>query len=392
MSDAFGAFVPGPRVQVPATGDGVLRGMTVAIKDLIDVRGTITGGGNPDWAAAQQPASAHATAVERLLQAGAAINGKTITDELAFSLEGDNAHYGTPINPACPDCLPGGSSSGSAVAVAAHLVDSALGTDTGGSVRVPAAFCGIFGFRPTHGRVPLHGVIPFAPDYDTIGWFARDAETLQLVGSVLLDAPVSQDGTGATTLLIARDAFDLADPACASHLLNAAALLGASDTTSIFGGGADLWSACYQILQGAQIRRSLGPWINARKPRFGANIAPRFAQIMEIDDETATRYNAVRSNSTTGLDRLLQKGTVLLVPTTPCTALPIDATPQRRADFYHAALAINAIAGHAGLPQITVPAGLVEGRPVGLSFIGARGTDEALLKNALGWTQKLHGL
>jgi amidase len=276
--------------------------------------------------------------------------------------------------------------------VAAHLVDIALGTDTGGSVRVPAAFCGIFGFRPTHGRVPLHGVIPFAPDYDTIGWFARDAETLRQVGSVLLDAPVSQDDISATTLLIARDAFDLANPACASHLLNAAALLGARDTTSIFDGGVDLWNACYQILQGAQIRRSLGPWINASKPSFGMNIAPRFAQIMQIDDEMVRRYDIVRKNITAGLDRLLQKGTVLVVPTTPCTALPIGATPESRADFYHAALAINAIAGHAGLPQITVPAGLVEGRPVGLSFIGARGTDEALLKNAVGWAQKLHGL
>ena len=169
-----------------ATGAGLLDGLTFALKDLIDVAGCRTGAGNPDWLARQSPAERSATVVEKTLAAGATLVGKTITDELAFSLEGRNVHYGSPINPACPDRMCGGSSSGSGVAVAAGLVDFAIGTDTGGSVRVPASFLGVFGFRPSHGAVSLDGVVPFAPSYDTVGWFARDAELLEKVGLVLL--------------------------------------------------------------------------------------------------------------------------------------------------------------------------------------------------------------
>jgi hypothetical protein len=158
-------------------------------KDLIDVAGQVTGGGNPHWHQRQTPATRSAPVIERLLRAGAALVGKTITDELAFSLEGENAHYGTPINPRAPDRLPGGSSSGSAVAVAAGLADLGLGTDTGGSVRVPASFCGLFGWRPSHGRVPMDGVVPFAPSFDTVGLFAREAGHLRLAAHCLLETP-----------------------------------------------------------------------------------------------------------------------------------------------------------------------------------------------------------
>ncbi len=173
--DVFGAFVARPPCGRDPTGRGPLSGLTFAVKDFIDVAGCRTGGGNPDWLAGHPVAARSAAVVETLLGAGARLVGKTNMDELAFSLEGANAHYGTPVNPVCPDRLPGGSSSGSAVAVAAGLVDFALGTDTGGSVRVPASFTGIFGFRPTHGRVSTVGVAPFSPSYDTIGWLARDA-------------------------------------------------------------------------------------------------------------------------------------------------------------------------------------------------------------------------
>src|SRR5262249_46800276 len=155
MND-FGAFVPGPRARLEPTASGPLDGLTFVVKDLIDVAGHVTGAGNPDWAARQVPAARSAPVVERLLRAGATLVGKTITDELAFSLEGENHHYGTPLNPRAPDRLPGGSSSGSAVAVAAGLADLALGTGTGGPGRGPASLCGVFGNRPRPRRpVPL---------------------------------------------------------------------------------------------------------------------------------------------------------------------------------------------------------------------------------------------
>src|SRR5712671_3391861 len=173
---------------LPATKDGPLRDLCFAVKDLIDVAGHPTGCGNPTWLATHPPASVSAVCVEQLLAAGAQCEGKTITDELAFSLLGENHFYGTPLNPSAPDRVPGGSSSGSASAVACGLVDFALGTDTGGSVRVPASNCGIWGWRPSHGLISVAGVMPFSPTLDTVGVFARSAETLQRIARALLAA------------------------------------------------------------------------------------------------------------------------------------------------------------------------------------------------------------
>jgi amidase len=386
-ADAYGAFMPGPRCTAPASAHGVLDGLAVAVKDLIDIRGAVTGGGNPDWASGQAPAAAHAASVAALLAAGAHVCGKTITDELAFSLEGRNWHYGTPLNPVLPDCLPGGSSSGSAVAVAAGLADFALGTDTGGSVRVPAAFCGLFGFRPTHGRVPLAGVLPFAPSYDTVGWFARSATLLEHVGHVLLDAP---GGTAPDLRLIAAsDVFAMTEPASAGFLRSAAALLGASASADVFAGQAGQWLRCYQVLQGAEIRMSLGAWLDRRKPAFGPDIAPRFASTRDISAEDIAAQRAFRAVVRARLQGLLQDGAVLVMPTVPVPALRKDASGAALSAFYEASLSINAIAGHAGLPQLVLPAGRVDDKPLSLSFVAASGLDEALLAQARHWSAAL---
>src|SRR5881394_4520796 len=189
-SDDFGAFVPGQKFRIEGRAGGPLSGLTFAAKDLFDVAGHPTGGGNPDWARTNPVPERHAWAVQRLLDSGADLIGKTITDEVSLGILGENPFYGTPANPRAPDHVPGGSSSGSAAAVAAGLCDTALGTDTGGSVRVPASFCGLYGIRPTHGRLPLTGMLPQAPTSDTTGWFARDAETFARVSSVMLGEPI----------------------------------------------------------------------------------------------------------------------------------------------------------------------------------------------------------
>ena len=168
------------------TGSGPLDGLRFAVKDTIDVAGFKTGCGNPTWRDSHPAAVAHAVCVEQLLRAGARCVGKTISDELALSLLGENYFYGTPLNPRAPERVPGGSSSGSASAVACGLVDFALGTDTGGSTRVPASNCGIWGFRPSHGFVSVAGVNPLAPSFDTVGVLARSADVLAKVGLVLL--------------------------------------------------------------------------------------------------------------------------------------------------------------------------------------------------------------
>lgn len=165
---------------------GPLSGLSFAVKDVFDIKGNTSGAGNPDWLRTHPPAESTAPALLALLQRGAALEGTTQTDELMYSLNGENAHYGTPINPVAPDRIPGGSSSGSAVAAAAGLVDFAIGTDTGGSIRIPSSYCGLYGFRPTHGAVSTEGLIPLAHSFDTVGWMSRDVNILLKTGCVLL--------------------------------------------------------------------------------------------------------------------------------------------------------------------------------------------------------------
>jgi amidase len=382
MAPDFGAFVPGPRLTMAPTAAGPLNGLTFAVKDLIDVAGTRTGGGNPDWLKTHEPAAMSAPAVTALLAAGATLSGKTITDELALGLEGVNAHYGTPVNPACPDRIPGGSSSGSGVAVAARLVDFALGTDTGGSVRVPASFLGIFGFRPSHGAVSVDGVIPFSPSYDTVGWFARDIATLSLAGDALLP---QADVVPIRKLRMVRDAFALADPEVSAMLRSRCDQLGIADEVTLFDDAPDEWLECYRVVQCAGIWQTLGPWINSAQPRFGEAIASRFAEAASITPAEIARWTPVRAALAKRVRATLGDGVGLVVPTTPRPALRKNAAQAEFSDFYRRALTITSIAGHTGLPQISVPVGEVDGCPVGLSIIAASGHDRALLEVGSPW-------
>ena len=211
-----GPWVPGTSLRIEGAARGPLAGLTFAAKDLFDVAGHPTGGGNPDWARQHPLPTKHAWAVQRLLDAGATLIGKTITDEVSLGILGENPFEGTALNPKAPDRVPGGSSSGSASAVAQGLCDTALGTDTGGSVRVPASFCGLYGIRPTHGRIDVSGMLGQAPSSDTIGWFARDARTFARVAETMLGEPIS--ASLPARLVIAVDAFGFADAETAAAL------------------------------------------------------------------------------------------------------------------------------------------------------------------------------
>lgn len=383
--ECLDAFVPGPSIECAPTGRGPLDGLDFAIKDLIDLEGTVTGAGNHDWAATHAPASATAPVVAALLQAGARLVGKTITDELAFSLEGANHRYGTPLNPLAPDRLPGGSSSGSASAVAGGVVDFAIGTDTGGSVRVPAAFCGLVGFRPTHGAVSLAGVVPFAPSYDTVGVLARDMAAMERVAGVLLGAA---DVVEPRRILIAEDAFALADRAVAQALRDAVpATLRDGRPIEIFEGKPEDWHEAYRVLQGWEIWQKLGPWITDTKPRFGPAIASRFADAATITEAEAKRWQPWRQNARRRLADLLGSDGVLILPTAPTVAPRKDASPADIGAFYRSALALTSVAGHAGLPAVSLPIATVGGLPVGLSVVGPAKADRALLAFVAGLEQ-----
>jgi amidase len=360
-------------------GSGPLDGLTFVAKDLLDVAGHVTGGGNPHWASRQKPAVKSAPAVDCLLRAGATLVGKTITDELAFSLEGENEYHGTPTNPRAPDRLPGGSSSGSAVAVAAGLANLGLGTDTGGSVRVPASFCGLFGWRPSHGRVSLEGVVRFAPSYDTIGLLARNAAHLQLGAQCLLGTPAVSPPPA--RLLLATDAFALAAPEAAAVLKDATRSMSVLEVQVFDGRPADFLEA-YATLQGLDIMREHSDFLSS-DPIFGPTVQPRFDSVRALDPVVGAHWNAWRTATTVRLRQLLPSGTFLVLPTAPSIAPLRFLRDQAAGRFYDAALTLGSIAGHAGLPAVSLPVATLQDCPLGLSIVAGAGEDESLLALAV---------
>jgi len=378
---ATGAFCPHGDFEIAGAADGPLRDLTFATKDIFDIAGRVTGCGNPDWLASHKPATRNAPAVQKLLDAGAHMIGKTITDELAFSLNGQNFHYGTPRNAVTPDRIPGGSSCGSASAVGHGIVDLALGSDTGGSVRIPACLNGIFGIRPTHGAVDIAGVMPLAPSFDTVGWFARDARTLRRAGEILL--PADRRGIALNRFYVTRDAFAIADASVADRVRAALSRVGLPIAAEIDLatelGGLGEWLRRFRRLQPREIWANQGTWIEACKPRFGPEIAERFALAKSVSATPAGDDEEFRMRVAAHLNRVLGLDGVLLTPTAGTIAPRLDAGKEELAQFRDRTLSLTSIAGLGRLPQVQVPAGLVDGAAIGLSLIGPRGSDRALL-------------
>ncbi|WP_342553021.1 amidase family protein [Paenibacillus sp. FSL R7-0652] len=411
-SDPWGAYVnAGTRLQ--PIQSGLLNGLTFAAKDVFDIGGETSGAGNPDWLRTHSPAASTAPALLTLLENGAGLEGTTQTDELMYSLNGENAHYGTPINPLAPDRIPGGSSSGSAVAAAAGLADFAVGTDTGGSVRIPSSYCGLFGFRPTHGAVSAAGVIPLAPSFDTIGWMSRDARILLNAGTVLLkDRPEppaaashfrasarnevehhrSETGTTPFThYYIASEAWNLPEEEDRSLLLKTLHELAGwqpdhytvmklteSDKTL-----AD-WSAAFRVLQGLEIAQEHREWLTAESPTFGPGIAERFEWALSLEQSASRAEAELRARVRRKLVELLGEQGLMAIPTAPGPA-PLHGLKGPEAEAYRAkTMQLSCIAGLAGLPQVTVPVFRPDGLALGLSFIGGANTDHKLLQ----WTAK----
>lgn len=364
---------------------GPLAGLTAAVKDMYDIAGERTGGGSPEWLAAHPPASGHAAAVARLLDAGAEIIGKTVCDEFFFSIAGINAHYGIPANARAPGRLPGGSSSGSAAAVGAGACDIALGSDTGGSVRVPAALNGIYGMRPSWGRVDLAGAMAMAPSFDTAGWFAAGPGLLRKLGAVLLEGPAEREPL--RRLLVAADAFGVADPGVGEvlrrFLRRAAAAIPEPAAATVAPDGLEHWRAAFRALQGREVWAIYGPWIERHHPKLGPGIAERMAYAAAVTESAAAEARRVMAAARRHLHGLLPPGTVMVLPTVPTIAPEIAAAPAQLEDFRARVMALTSIAGLGGLPQVTLPAGAMAGCPVGLSLIGAAGADERLLDLAV---------
>ena len=378
------------------TDSGPLDGLRFAVKDTIDVAGFKTGCGNPTWRDSHPAAVVHAVCVEQLLRAGARCVGKTISDELAFSLLGENHFYGTPLNAHAPDRVPGGSSSGSASAVACGLVDFALGTDTGGSIRVPASNCGIWGFRPSHDSVSIAGVNPLAPSFDTVGVLAQSADVLAKVGLVLLSgAPLS--ASKSATIHLIREAFALADADVQEALSEPLQRL-----REIFGGAvresslqelvADdaghsfaTWAETFCVIQWAEIESCLGAWIASAGPEFGPEIAASFQLMEQLDRRRVAEAVRRREQYFRSLDQFLGPDDLLCIPTTPALA-PRKGDPPRRSSrgsgYYPRTLSLTSVGGMGRLPQVSLPIADADGVPVGLSLLARHGQDSLLLEVA----------
>jgi amidase len=368
---------------------GPLDGLTFAIKDLIDTAGDITRCGNPDWEKTHRPAVANAICVDQLLGAGAKAIGKTITNELAFGLTGENHFDGTPINPAAPDRVPGGSSSGSASAVAAGLCDFALGTDTGGSVRVPAANCGIYGIRTSYGRISPAGVNPLAPSFDSVGVFAKDIETLKKSTRVLLGSGNEQASQALKCILIPEDILAQCDPATVDATNSFISQLEPhysvkrTQLREIVATSVDLATLFQHFcrIHWSEIWTSLGGWVDAHKPRLGPATTINFELAKNADRAALYEAFNFRQHFSQALNQYLGNSQLLLLPTTPAVP-PVLGTVSKdrtKGDYLPRLSGLSSLAVFAGSPQVTLPLASVEGIPQGLSLMASHFQDEWLL-------------
>jgi amidase len=384
-ADPFHAFVDYPDAPVANAPAGPLAGLTFAVKDIFDVAGYKTGCGNPTKTEDATPAEQHAPCVAALLDAGARFVGKTHTAELAFSLDGRNAHFGTPENPAAPGRVPGGSSSGSAAAVAGKLVDFALGSDTGGSIRGPASFCGLIGLRPTHDRIDIGGAMPLAPSLDTVGWFARTPDVYERVAGVLLGEDA--DGPPLKRMTIAEDAHALlAGAAEEAAVRPAIGIVGEhfepAGARVIAADGLSAWAQVFRTVQGYEAWQAHGAWIKSRHPVLQPVVRGRFEAASRISADEYRAATARRAQIRETLEAILGEDGVIVLPTLPTVAPRLDADESVFESFRAQALLMLCMAGLSGLPQISLPLGLVYGCPIGISILGPHGRDRALVSLA----------
>ncbi|KVI01833.1 outer envelope protein 64, mitochondrial isoform X1 [Cynara cardunculus var. scolymus] len=424
VKEDYGAFVerfellPFPQLPPPAAKQ-LLSGLTFAINDVFDVKEYVSGFGNPDWKRTHEEAGKTAIVVTTLLKNGATCVGKTVMDELSFGITGENSHYGTPTNPAMPSYIPGGPSGGSAVAVAAELVDFAIGTDTIGGVRIPAAYCGVLGFRPSHGVISTVGVLPNSQSLDTVGIFARDPSVLHRVGHVLLQLnPVEPRRT--RRIIVADDLFQLSKVPqqktvyivskvteklsgyqppkhmnIGQYILsNVPSLKYFHEQTSNPQKGTNTLkalSSAMLLLQRYEFKTNHEEWINTVKPRLGSGVFDQIHAAITAQHENIKAYYKVRTEMRAALCSLLKDDGILVLPTVADTPLKLNSKKAMLSEFHDRAFALLSITTMSGCCQATVPFGKHEDCPVGVSFIAFHGSDKFLLDTVLDMYQSLQG-
>jgi len=379
------AFVPHDlKAPLKGAATGPLAGLTAVVKDMYDIAGERTGCGNPEWLATHAPATRNCPPIQKLLDAGATITGKTICDEFFYSVTGANAHYGTPVNARAPGRMPGGSSSGSAAACGAGLCDFALGSDTGGSVRIPASFNGIYGLRPTHERIEHDGVADMAPSFDVPGWFAATPGVFRKVGAVLLDN--RRVAAQIDRVVVLEDAFAQAEEPVADLLRTLLEFM-SDDLPGMAHGriapeGFDPWREAFRIVQAYETWQTFGAFVTKHKPDIGPGVKERMQFASTVTRAQADASREVVNKARDHIRQIVVPGTVLALPTAPSIAPKIETTGPELEEFRTRVMRLTCTSGISGLPQMSIPAATINGCPIGLSFIGWAGGDEALLNLA----------
>ena len=369
-----------------------LNGLRLAVKDLFHVRGLPTSAGNPDWLRTHKVPDDTNSTVKALLNAGAMFVGKTITDELAYSLHGQNKHYDALLNPAAPEHIPGGSSSGSAVAVTANLADIGLGTDTGGSIRVPASYQGLWGLRTSHGAVHCDNMVSLAPSFDTVGWMTRDIDTMIAVSDIVLAATVNNNEEHAAQSTLENTTFGIASQLfcnvahseqCQAWLSKLRATFQCNDIANnqLCVEAIDNASV-FRTLQGSEIWQTHGAWIEETSPDIANDIMLRLNWCKSIPQQDVIDAKTKQQQITQHINALFNSNDVLVIPTTPGIAPRIDASETTLANDRNSLLTLTSLAGLTGLPQLHLPLFTLHNAPCGLSLVGRKGSDLALLSIA----------
>lgn len=363
-----------------ATGDGTLTGLSVAVKDLFAIAGESVGGGTPHYLEHAPVESEHAAAVAALLARGASVTGIAHTDQLAYSLGGVNPHYGTPTNPAAPERIPGGSSSGPAVAVSSGEVDLGLGTDTAGSIRVPASYQGIWGFRPSHGVIDTAGLLPLAPSFDTVGLLARSIETLTLGADALVPRQPADD---IDEIVIDPTLLAYAEPEVAQAFWSSTRRIAESIPVShrdITAGRLEEWFRAFRTVQAYEAWQLHGDFLTRHPKAVAADVAERFRTASSVTSHEADVARTVIATARDHLSAQLGNTTALLLPSASSVAPLRKSGAAERART--ATLHLTCLASLSGRPAVSAPCLTVDDAPVGLSAVGAPGADHALLRFA----------
>ncbi|MBX9668709.1 MAG: hypothetical protein K2X93_13870 [Candidatus Obscuribacterales bacterium] len=370
-------------LDIEGTPEGVLKGKTFVVKDLIDVKDTITGGGSPAWRATQKSASKNAKVVDMLLGEGARLKGKACTDELAMSLDGINPFYGTPLNTQLPDRIPDGSSSGSASAVAGGIVDFSIGTDTVGSIRVPASYCGIYGYRPSHGAVDVTGIMPLGRSFDTVGWFAQNSGLLRSVGEVLLPRREKSTKTRITKVLVARSLFHIISNDVCEGLLEAGDRIASQfdyvEEIELCQSLLESCAATFGIVRSAEAWRVYADWINNDDPALSPTLLQRIALGKSVDSSQEALGREMMKSIAEYFDRLIPEDTAILLPTAFGMPPYKSATKDQLIENRRNNLLLTAMSAVAGLPQASVPMEIAPKIKLGVSLMAKRHNDSSLL-------------